>query len=59
MLKAVLHAAQAVGDAGKTATVDDGLMHTCHETEAEVFAGLADFPEETKVEKPPALIHAP
>lgn len=27
MLKAVLHAAQAVGDAGKTATVADGLLH--------------------------------
>ena len=60
LLKAVLHAAQAVGDVGKTATVEDGLLHTGHEAEAEVFfADLADFPEETKVENPPALIHAP
>ena len=50
LLEPVLHAANAIGDEGKTGTVKDGLLHAGNEPEPKVLADLADFAQEVEVE---------
>src|ERR1035441_1470357 len=49
LLEAIFYTADGVSDVGKSATVEDGFLNTCHEAEAEIFAHFADLAKETKV----------
>ena len=50
LFEAVLDPANAVGHEGETGAVEDGLLHACHEAEAQVLADLAHLTEEVEVE---------
>lgn len=49
LLKAVLHAADAVGDKGKTLAVENGFLNTGHETKAQILTDLANLTEEVQI----------